>query len=217
MNTMTAAEILIEHSFSDFGDVDILMLINSIKEKFAFFIEAKVKTFSKKEWSLKDEYKDFLAFIKTGHEKIEKNKYGTSNLFTQLYFKQRLCYELAKPDGFENLKKGINISYFNKSGKNPRKIGANEVVHRATKKLSEYSQNAFFVCLIPNQKQSLGLLSPPLTDLEENSQAATYGKLEALNTKKWGQITWHKIRSFCKKHKFQETLKVFDWNKNQVY
>ncbi|NPV82462.1 MAG: hypothetical protein HPY46_02600 [Candidatus Aminicenantes bacterium] len=194
------------------------MLIDYKKEKFAFFIEAKVKTFSKKGWSLNDEYKHFIDFIKQSHDKNEKQKYGTSNLFTQLYFKQRLCSELSKPEGFEKIKKGINFSHFNKSNKNPRKIGLNEVVLRATEKLSEYSQNAFFIFLIPEQNQSLDLLSPPLTDLEENTRAAAYGKLEALNTKKWGQITWPEIHSFCSKTcLFKETLNVFTWNKNQLY
>ena len=52
--------ILIEQSFSDFGDSDVLLLIENQGEKQAVFLEAKVKTYSRNKWRLVDEFDKFL-------------------------------------------------------------------------------------------------------------------------------------------------------------
>lgn len=215
LNNISKAEILIEQSFSDFGDADVLILIDSGEDKYAFFIEAKVKTYSRIEWLLADEYKEFLSFLQPGQQIIRKKKYANSNLFTQLYFKQRLFNEIQRFSILDNPYIEILFNnFFNKI----RKTGSNKVVKEAVKKVWEYRANGYFVCLIPNDNNSLDLLYPPLTDLEENNPLATYGKLEGLNTKKWGLITWNKIKRFCSNHgnTFEGTLKVFDWNKGQI-
>lgn len=215
LNNISKAEILIEQSFSDFGDADILILIDSEKGRHALFIEAKVKTYSRNEWRLGDEYKEFLSYLQPGKQINRNKKHGTSNLFTQLYFKQRLFNELNKLSIPDNLSIEIPFTYFNKK---LRKTGSNKVVEEALKKIWKYRANGYFVCLIPNDNNSLDLLYPPFTDLEGNNQSATYGKLEGLFTKKWGQITWNKIHRFCSnpEHIFNETLKVFAWNNGQI-
>ncbi len=49
---ITRVKVLIEQSFSDFGDADIVILTkDSFDNKKAFFIEAKVRVF-KKNWNL---------------------------------------------------------------------------------------------------------------------------------------------------------------------
>ncbi len=215
LNNISKAEILIEQSFSDFGDADILILIDSEKDRHAFFIEAKVKTYSRNEWHLADEYKEFLSFSQSSQGIISTPKNATSNLFTQLYFKQRLFNEIKQFPVSDNLRIEIPFNNFNKR---LRKTGSNKIVKEAVKKIWEYRANGYFVCIIPNDNNSLDLLYPPLTDLETNNPSTIYGKLEGLNAKKWGQITWNKIHRFCSnpEHIFNETLKVFNWNNGQI-
>jgi len=74
-------KILIEQSFSDFGDADAVILVNNQGDKQAIFIEAKVKT-SQGKWSIYDEFEKF----KRGVPKSEPPKGFSSNLFVQLYF-----------------------------------------------------------------------------------------------------------------------------------
>lgn len=216
LNNISKAEILIEQSFSDFGDADVLILVDSGEDNYAFFIEAKVKTYSRNEWLLADEYKEFLSSLQPAQQIIRNKKNANSNLFTQLYFKQRLFNEIQRLSVLDNPYIEIPFNNFNKK---IRKTGSNKVVKEAVKKVWEYRANGYFVCLIPNQNNHLDLLYPPFTDLEENSPLATYGKLEGLNTKKWGQITWNKIYHFCSNpdYFFKETLRAFKWNNGQIY
>ena len=78
---ISEAQIFIEPSLSDFGDADTVLLIKNSGRKQTVFIEAKVKTFKKKEWLIKNEFEKFRAGV-------EDKKVSVSNLFAQLYQKQ---------------------------------------------------------------------------------------------------------------------------------
>ena len=80
-------KILIEPSFSDFGDADAVILVNNPGVKQVIFIEAKVKTYQKPYRGILDEFKEFKSGIKT-------NKVNSSNLFVQLYHKVRFVKAL---------------------------------------------------------------------------------------------------------------------------
>jgi hypothetical protein len=77
---ISGAKILIEQSFSDFGDADAVLLLNNEGNNQVNFIEAKVKT-SQGKWSIYDEFEKF----KSGVPKSEPPKGFSSNLFVQLY------------------------------------------------------------------------------------------------------------------------------------
>ncbi len=70
-------KIVIEPSFSDFGDADAVILVNNQGVKQVIFIEAKVKTYQKHYWSILDEFEEFKSGIKA-------NKVNSSNLFVRL-------------------------------------------------------------------------------------------------------------------------------------
>jgi len=231
LNNISKAEILIEQSFSDFGDADVLLLIDSEIWNFCVFIEAKVKTSTKTAWKLDKQYNEFINHLYPepytyppnspfqSRKKIYKNKqkYISSNLFAQLYFKQRLCYELSQGRLKEMLDpyfEGINFGPLNKSPNHYRKIGTNEIVQNAIIKLNNYSQNAHFVCLIPGN-DSLSSIA----DINNLSYITGYETLIGWDLSRWGQLTWKQIRDFCSEsgHKFDETEKVFSWNENQIY
>jgi len=83
------AEIIIEHSLSDFGDADAIILIENGQKKQAVFIEAKVKTFQGR-WNIEEQFVKFVS----GLTENDPPKGFTSNLFVQLFFKNKLMNEL---------------------------------------------------------------------------------------------------------------------------
>src|ERR1700722_6235718 len=76
----TVDNILIEQSFSDFGDSDVLILGTTPQEKVAVFCEVK----RGKPWKLKTEWSRF----KTHFQNFDPG--DESNVFRQMYLKQRM-------------------------------------------------------------------------------------------------------------------------------
>jgi hypothetical protein len=116
--------ILIEQSFSDFGDADVVLLIKNGNHKQRIFIEAKVRTYEKREWKIDKEFENFKAGI-------EPKKLSSSNLFTQLYHKHRLADGIAEMGVDDVASKGLLFPAC--STKSTRKLGKNKIVFRAAK------------------------------------------------------------------------------------
>jgi len=116
------AKILVEQSFSDFGDADSVVLLDNSQSKQCVFIEAKVKTSQRKTWSIEKEFETFI-------EGSNQGKVSSSNLFVQLYYKVRLIKALQNKTLFQ---KGVSFPecLLTKS-KRVRKIGNNKVVLEA--------------------------------------------------------------------------------------
>lgn len=167
------AKILIEQSFNDFGNPDVVLLIDNSDKKLSIFIEAKVKTFGKK-WNINE-----------------------SDLFDQLRLKLLLAKGLReKGDKLLN----ENILYKSRI----KKIGENEVVQKAVKKLLPYSDETLFVAITPNDdKESLEKFFTNL-DYEDSY----------LN---WGHISWKEIEEFCNEKELKATSNVFEFNEGQIY
>jgi len=105
-------EILIEQSFSEFGNADLVIVVhyNNPTNKKVLFIEGKVKTVQAKTWSLKSQFDKFIDINKTAGY--------SSNLFFQLKSKELLVGTLNgnhQPD---------------KYGKQ-RKLGSNDIVMKS--------------------------------------------------------------------------------------
>ncbi|MHA1360819.1 MAG: hypothetical protein ACTSRC_22070 [Candidatus Helarchaeota archaeon] len=192
--------ILIEQSFSDFGDADAVLLVDNDEMKQTVFIEAKVKTFEKK-WDINEEFKRFK-------EGVSKGKVSSSNLFTQLYHKIRLFDEL-KSGGREKLEKGI--SFPECSSKSKRRIGKNEVVLKALDKIAQFTDRAFYVALVPGRLEDV--LEFFLKKLENNYLS----RLDGWKTINWGFITWEAVEKFCAENNLRAALNVFDHNRGQIY
>jgi hypothetical protein len=93
---------LIEQSFSDFGDSDLIIIIENKQKKLkkVVFIESKIKTYQ-------GNFKIFTEFnkIETALNNTKKKFSGiSSNLFVQLYYK----YLLIKTDGESDKDTSIN-------------------------------------------------------------------------------------------------------------
>jgi hypothetical protein len=133
-------EILLEQSFSDFGDADLIIIIEykNPKHKIVLFIEGKVKTYQRKHWNIKEEFKKFT--------KEEKYNGSASNLFFQLYLKSLLMLSREKI----STKKDSIIEARHRT----RKIGNNGVVWKAFEKLTECKE-AYYVGLIPSTNDEI--------------------------------------------------------------
>src|SRR4051794_19638299 len=84
-----SATMIIEQSFSGFGDLDLLFLLEGHCTQ-AICIEAKVKTFDVNYWSVHKEWSRFKS--------TQRTKSYRSNLFAQIYGKMRLLKKVSNMD-----------------------------------------------------------------------------------------------------------------------
>jgi len=207
------AKILIEQSFSDFGDVDAVVLVKNKSRKQAIFIEAKVSAF--KNWQILTEFEKFTKTLEKIREKIKRNEDAqkikcklTSNLFTQLYLKTRMVKTLQKGD-VAQLQKGIQFPKV--SSKKYRKIGNNKVVLKAVNQLKGYCKHAFFIALVPDDVSNLrNFYQGTLKDYSPEG-------FQEWDIRNWGYVTWAQVEEFCKRYDLEGTLKAFEWNEGQIY
>lgn len=191
--------ILIEQSFSDFGDADSVSLIDNGGRKQSVFVEAKVKTSQRRSWSIEEEFKAFEEGIKQG-------KVSSSNLFVQLYFKVRLVKALQNNEITASFPKCLLPK-----SKKVRKIGKNKVVLKAVELVRQYSSQAFFIAIVPDDVSRAKIF---YKDSLENYYPTGFPEWEVKN---WGYITWAEVENFCKRHGLEETLQVFQYNLGQIY
>jgi len=203
---ISEAKILIEQSFSDFGDADLVLLVKNGETKQIIFVEAKVKTSQPCYWSIAKEFDKFKGWIRNGN--INSPNKSSSNLFVQLYHKVRFISEL-KYSGGKQLQIGINYPKCFK--KSIRKIGNNKVVLNAVNECLAYSKEAFFVALVPDDPKNL-------KDFYNNTlRCYKPGGFQGWDIENWGYISWRQVEDYCANYRFKETSENFAWNKGQIY
>ncbi len=205
---ISGGSVYIEQSFSDFGQADAVILVENLYKKQTLFIEAKVKTVSKRVWSIKDEFKGFSKRIKDYNYLIEKGAVHYSNLFTQLYYKLRMA-EAIERGGLAEIKRGVDFHQC--FGKKKKKIGSNKVVLRAVEELLRYFDESFFVMLVPDTEKNLGDF---FRDIEFNLGSS---ELKEWDTGRWGYLTWDAVEKFCERNQMTSTLLNFEHNRGQIY
>lgn len=198
---ISEAKILIEQSFSDFGDADLVLLVSNFKGKQVIFIEAKVKTYQRAYWNILEEFEKFKGGI-------EKDKVSSSNLFVQLYHKVRLIKAL-QTGGIKQLQNGVQFPRC--SSKSHRKIGNNKVVLNAINQLKDYYKESLFIALLPENNSNL-------RNFYKNTLKNYCPKgFQEWDIRDWGYISWTRVEEFCKRNNLKETLKNFKWNEGQIY
>lgn len=198
---ISEAKILIEQSFSDFGDADLVLLVSNFKSKQVIFIEAKVKTYQRAYWNIFEEFEKF----KRG---IEKDKVSSSNLFVQLYHKVRLVKTL-QTGGIKQLQNGVQFPRC--SSKSHRKIGDNKIVLKAVNQLMGYHNEALFISLLPENDSDLrNFYKGTLKNYNPEG-------FQEWDVRDWGYISWTRVEEFCKRNSLEEMLKNFKWNEGQIY
>jgi len=182
-------EILLEQSFSGFGDADLIIILKYKSHKKVLFIEGKVKTFHRKSWTLENQY-----------NKFKKGKYPgySSNLFYQLYLKH-LLFDNKTDIEWENECISNWDSFSVNCGIRNRKIGNNKIVWKALKRVVDCDE-AFYIGLVPSNKQENDLFK---------------GKLKH----NIHFLSWKDVHDFCNNNEeeLKPVLDVFEFNKGQIY
>ena len=203
------ATVLVEQSLSDFGDADAVILIESEAGKCAVFVEAKVRRQQKPHWDLSVEWCNFQEWVKG--EQLDKKtdkpkKVNSSNIFAQLYHKQQFAQH-----SINKLKKGICFPSW--STKNtPRNLGKNLIVLNAAKLIKEYSDNSFYLMLIPDNDKCTDIF---FKNTLKNADLSK--EVPGWDTTRYGYLTWETVESFCCDNNLENTLAVFEYNGEQIY
>jgi len=199
-SSVNDAQILIEQSLSDFGDLDALLLLDMDGALQSIFIEAKVKPIQTSKWSIHREWQQFL----NGTE----GRLSSSNLFTQLYHKVRLV-EGLREGGIEALQSGLNFPSC--SRKTPRKIGSNEVVLRAARLIQRHLDTVYYVCIIPEDRSTA---QDFFLDVFASESPKGFVGWDA---SQYGYLTWAQVEGFCIENRLENTLAVLEHNRGQIY
>lgn len=191
------AELLVEQSFSDFGDLDLLILIETQSgQKLCFLIEAKVSTDTNSWQTVNDRWKEFT-------EQLVCRMVNTSNLFVQLHRKVRLIEKLRAENEFM-------VDHLVPRGN----TGSNRVVRTACEKLKGYleeEKSVWFGAILPDTRESLRTFSGlGFGKLPEGNGLPTW------NVERWGMLSWHTVNNACVET-WPRTKATLKWNEGQIF
>ena len=198
--SVESAEILIEQSFSDFGDADAVLLINTGQQAISVFVEAKVKSYQRSRWSIDEEFATFMAGT--------RSRVRSSNLFTQLYHKLRLL-ESLRQGGSTLLQAGVGFPQ--SSSKRSRKIGNNGVVLQAVSRLEKHLDASYYLALVPDDQAKVAAFFDGVLRRERPQDYPDW------DVSHFGYVTWAQVEAFCREQSLQNTQQVFAFNEGQIY
>jgi hypothetical protein len=190
--------ILVEQGFSDFGDLDLLVLMECKSgPTLSFLIEAKVSNDTNSWLTIEDRWQEFK-------QQLAGVIGSTSNLFVQLHRKVRLVAKLREAD------------LFTTDCLVPRgSIGSNQVVNKACSKLKSYLSNdgmVWFGAILPDEQCHLNSFAANL------EQSTTFGgALPTWCMQCWGLLSWHVVATNVNESEWPRTKATLDWNKGQIY
>jgi hypothetical protein len=197
---ITAAHILVEQSFSDFGDLDLLFLLDHADRKQSVLIEAKVATDTSSPKRIDDQWEDFLSFLQGDADQ-------TSSLFVQLYRKLRLIERVAD----------LNRPFDPHPLWGRQSLGANRVVLKAARLLADYREHPWYVALVPDDSHDVArFFSSTLRDYRPDPH-----QLPGWDVRRMGYLTWPELHDHVREEpaqaQWQRTLSAFEWNEHQIY
>jgi len=193
-------KILVEQSFSDFGDADMLILIEhtdeSRKKRKAIFVEAKVSNDTDSWKTIDERWREFLCILDGGEG-------STSNLLVQLHRKVRLVEMLRNRDQFATdllIPRGT--------------LGSNQTVDKAANLVQEFvcEGDVYFVAILPDTTDALTQFFG-----EEPSSASLGEKLPCWSVQNFGFLSWHKLASAVTIARWPRTMATFEWNAGQIF
>jgi hypothetical protein len=184
------ATILIEQSFSDFGDADAVLLLDGDLRQ-CVFVEAKVKTCGRGVWSIDEEWESFLTLLQNGE--------CSSNLFWQLYSKQRLVRRLRG----ERSPAILNRRW---------SLGANRVVKRAAELVRQYTSSTWYLAIVPDHAGAM-------KDFFCARRTQIQNVLPDFNWSHWGYLTWQSVYDMCRAETCDwfGALQCFEHNEGQIF
>ncbi len=197
--TSGASTVLVEQSLSQFGDADAILLTSSNAANCTIFVEAKVLS-QARDWKLSNEFDKFKAGL--------KSKVNSSNMFTQLYHKQRLV-SVLRSSGIEALQQGVDLPSWSTSRR--RKVGSHPVVLNALKLIQQHADYVYYLALVPDTHQR----ASAFFDIEfRNAEFTTVPEWDPSH---FGYLTWATVKSFCEQNQLAATLDGFAYNYGQIF
>ena len=191
--------VFVEQSLSQFGDADAIILMSSNAANCTIFVEAKVLA-QARDWKLSTEFGKFRAGL--------KSEVSSSNMFTQLYHKQRLVTVL-KRNGIRALQQGVEFPPW--STNQSRKVGTHPVVLNTLKLIQKRVDNVYYLTLVPDTDQRAYAF------FYNELRGAQFPAVPEWDTSHYGYLTWATVKSFCKQNHLAATLDVFDYNDGQIF
>lgn len=192
------ATILVEQGFSDFGDLDLLVLIECNSGRtHSFLIEAKVSNDTNSWLTIEDRWLEFK-------QQLAGAIGSTSNLFVQLHRKVRLIAKLREGGRF------ITDRFIPKGS-----IGSNQVVNKACSKLKSYISDdgtVWFGAILPDQQPQLNSFAANLSQCFKFA-----GVLPTWCTQHWAFLSWHVVATKVNENEWPRTKATLDWNEGQIY
>lgn len=206
--------VFLEPSFSQFGDPDAVVMIESAGGgRHCIFVEAKISN-QRRHWSLSEQYERFVK------NSSEHKKQDSSNLFTQLYHKMRLVgADIKDRRVYGEYEKALQagIVFPESSTKKRRKIGTNKVVLRTLKTMHPWilnTENVWYLALIPAAPE---LCKPDFSKCPGGDQGGKYAHT-GWDTGHLGYITWPDVREFCRlTSELKRVVKTFDHNEELIF
>ena len=225
---ITDVKVLLEHSFSDFGDADVVLLLKtSAGSNLCIFIEAKVSNGTGKK-SLSDHFEKFCKLDEKNREaarkKTKKDYKFSSNLFTQMYHKNRLVKILLDKDCKKLLEKPgevIEREFPSSSTKTLRKIGSNDVVlktlHEICCHINKDKDQVWYLALVSEGPcEEIPCKKIPFDKVHDDYKKDKKGE-HYWDVEHYGYIVWPTIEEFCKENGLQKTLGVFEHNRLLIF
>jgi len=196
--------ILIEQSFSDFGDADAVLSFENDGRRQTVFVEAKVKTCEKDEWKIGREFEEF----RTG---IGAKRLSSSNLFTQLYHKYRLADGITKGSIAAVASEGLLFP--DCSTRSPRKLGKNKIVLQAAEMISKSLDDVTFLGIVPDKMENIEEFVDSTLRLFNPGSDPNW----RWSVRNWGWLNWQTIKEYCEVNGFENTLGNFKHNEEQIF
>ena len=193
------ATVLVEQSLSEFGEADAIILTSSNSANCTVFVEAKVLS-QAQDWKLSNEFNKFEDGLNV--------KVNSSNIFAQLYHKQRLVSVLTS-NGIKALQEGVDFPPW--STKQSRKVGPHPVVLKSLNLIRQCTDNVYYLMLVPDTHQRVeSFFENRLRDLQLPA-------VPDWDPSHYGFLTWATVKSFCKRNRLAETLAGFVYNQGQIF
>ncbi len=191
--------VLVEQSLSQFGEADAIILTSSNSANCTVFVEAKVLS-QAQDWQLSNEFNKFEDGLNT--------KVNSSNIFAQLYHKQRLVSVLTS-DGIEALQQGVDFPSWSTNQR--RKVGPHPVVLNSLNLIRRCNDNVYYLMLVPDTHQRVESF------FENRLRNLQLPAVPDWDPSHYGFLTWATVKSFCKRNRLAATLAVFAYNQGQIF
>lgn len=190
------ATMLVEQSFSDFGDADLLVLLEfQDGSKRTVFVEAKVSNDTDSWTTVEDRWDGFL-------QQLDEGEGNTSNLFVQLHRKVRLVEKLRDSGG-----------RFTPDVLVPRgSLGTNQTVDRAARKVKGYVDkgDVWFVAILPDRPDALqAFFSQTFPNAKIGDRLPTW------RPQRWGFSSWHMVAERLTTAPWHRTRATLEWNQGE--